>query len=407
MAAQKSEPHEEGKESTNSAMPHIAVIVETSTSFGRRVIRGIGRYARENGPWSVYLEQRSIFDAPPGWLKSWQGQGIICNLATPELDRVTRRLEIPFVDLSNPNDDQAAPQVLNDDIAVGRMAAEYLLNNGFRRCGFVGHTGVYWSDLRLEGFQQAITQAGGSCDVFHPGGHPRRRFGLRSWEAELKEMAKWLSELEHPVGLMAATDFRALQILDACREGGIAVPEQAAVLGVDDEEVAHEAAQPSLSSVIPNAELIGYRAAEVLNGLMNGVSPTQHQQLIEPVGVVTRQSTSLLAIQDTFVATAMQFIRLNACSGINVNDVLKHMRMSRTALQQRFLKQTNRTIHDEIIAVRITRIQELLARTDLSLPQIADRVGINDTPYLSVLFKKHTGITLSDYRRQQQGYHTS
>ncbi|WP_145061836.1 XylR family transcriptional regulator [Adhaeretor mobilis] len=398
------------------------MIIETSTSFGRNVISGIGRFARENGPWSLYLEQRSIYDPPPGWLKSWHGQGVICNVATEEIDRVVQGLDTPLVSLNTPkvrdseggfpgesenrnekhNKRPRVPYVLNDDIAIGRMAAEHLLENGYRLFGFVGHEGVAWSDGRREGFRRTIEAGGGHCDVFQTTGHDKQGFGQKPWETELADMVAWLDQLEKPVGVMAATDFRALQVLDACRQANAFVPEGIAVIGVDNEEIVREAAIPNLSSVMPNAELVGYHAAQTLHELMSGRTVTNLLQYIEPVRVVVRQSTSSLAIQDPFVADAMQFIRQNACDGINVTDVLKHIRISRTALQQRFLDQTNHTIHEEIVAARILRIKELLSKTEMAIPLIAERVGINSSPYLSVLFKKHTGMTLSEYRRQKQ-----
>ena len=382
--------------------PHVAVIVETSTSFGRRVVRGISRFARGQGPWSIYVEQRSIFDPPPPWLKRWHGDGIICNRATPEVDRAVRTTGVPVVDLGEPTNDEGAVQVLNNDAAIGRLAAEHLLGAGFRRLGFVGHAGVYWSDDRMGGFERAALTAGATCEVFHPSGPRRRRFNQPPWEEELGAMIAWLKELQKPVGLMAASDFRAVQVLDAARQARVAVPEEASVIGVDDEEVVREAARPSLSTVVPGAEQIGYLAAETLAGMMTGKRPEVQQRRVDPVGIVTRQSTSVLAIEDPFVAAAMKYIRENACLGIKGGDVLERVGMSRTGLQRHFMECTGRGIHEHIATARVEVIKDLLARTDLSLPAIAERVGVNHASYLSTLFKKHTGMTLSDYRDEHQ-----
>jgi LacI family transcriptional regulator len=383
--------------------PHVAVIVETSTSFGRRVVRGISRFARGQGPWSIYVEQRSIFDPPPPWLKRWHGEGIICNRATPEVDRAVRTTGVPVVDLGGPTDEPDAVQVLNNDAAIGRLAAEHLLGAGFRRLGFVGHSGVYWSDDRLGGFGRAATAAGATCEVFRPGGARRRRFNQPPWEEELGSMIAWLEGLQKPVGVMAANDFRAVQVLDAARQAGVAVPEQASVIGVDDEEVVAEAARPSLSTVIPAAEQIGFTAAETLALMMAGRRPELQQRRVDPLGIVTRQSTSALAIDDPFVAEAMKCIRENACGGIKVGDVLERVGMSRTALQRHMIESTGRGIHEHIAAAKVEVIKDLLARTDLSLPAIAERVGVTHATYLSTLFKRHTGMTLSDYRNNHQG----
>ncbi|MBN1491436.1 MAG: XylR family transcriptional regulator, partial [Phycisphaerae bacterium] len=285
------------------------------------------------------------------------------------------------------------------DRAIGHQAAEHLLRNGFTQFGFVGYRGVYWSDHRCDGFREAVESAGGTCDMFMSESMAASRCELRSWDRELDQMAEWLKALPKPVGVMAATDFRAVQVLDACRQAGVAVPEQVAVIGVDDEEVVRELAHPPLSSIRTNAEQVGYRAAEMLAMLMAGNEPPVRKLFVKPLGVAARQSTDLTAIEDPVVAKAMSFIRREACRGINVEDVLRHLSISRSVIQRRFRKQLGRTVHDEIIATRVGRTKELLAQTDLSLSQIAERVGIAHIEYLSAMFKRRTGLTLSAYRR--------
>jgi len=198
---------------------------------------------------------------------------------------------------------------------------------------------------------------------------------------------------------MACNDFRAVQLLDACRRAGVAVPEQAAIIGVDDESVACEMSNPPLSSVVPNALHIGYEAAAMLDSMMRGKKPHSGDVLVPPLGIVERRSTDIMAINDRLVADAMQLIRRHACDGMNVDDLLRRLSVSRSVLQRRFQAVLERTVHDMIAAERLRKAKELLAETDFALPVIAQRCGFTHSEYLSTVFKQQTGQTISEYRR--------
>jgi LacI family transcriptional regulator len=381
-----------------SGPPHVALIVETSTVFGRRVLRGVSLYLRENGPWSVYVEQRSIYDPAPPWLGDWHGDGIISRAAYPELAQLVVRTGIPTIDLQEQVLGLGLPRIVNDNRAVGRIAAEHLLERGFTRFAFIGHRGINWSEGRHEGFLSAVAAAGHACDEYRGAGKTLRRYHQRSWENEADDVAAWVRGLPKPVGIMACNDFRAVQLLDACRRAGVAVPEEAAVIGVDNEELACEMANPPLSSVVTNALHIGYEAAAMLDGLMRGQRPRSRELLLPPTGIVVRRSTDTMAITDPLVASAMQFIRQHACDGINVDDLLRHLPAARSVLQRRFRQTLHRTIHDAIVGERIRKVKELLAETSLSLADIAQRTGFVHAEYLSTVFKQRTGTTATEYR---------
>jgi len=383
-----------------SRPPHVALLVETSTSFGRRLLRGVAHYVRENGPWSVYLEQRSIFDPAPPWLKHWDGDGILSRAAYPEIARQVVRLGVPTVDLNEQVLGLGLPLIFNDHGKIGALAAEHFLERGYVQFGFIGHPGVYWSDRRRDGFAERIAAAGCACDEYRGEGRTLPRYHQRSWEKEMDDVADWVRGLAKPAGVMACNDFRAVQLLDACRRGGVAVPEEVAVIGVDDETVACSLAHPPLSSVVPDAVHMGYEGAAVLDRLMAGRPATFQELLIPPVGIVARQSTDIFAIRDPVVASALRFIRERACQGIKVDDVLDYLVTSRSVLQRRFKRELGRSIHDVIIDARLARVKELLSQTSLSRDEIAARAGFVHAEYLSNVFHQRTGMTLSAYRRQ-------
>jgi LacI family transcriptional regulator len=383
------------------APPHVSLIIETSTSYGRRLFCGIGHYLQVNGPWSVYVEQRSIYDPPPPWLKNWDGDGIISRAAYREIAELVLELKIPTVDLNEQVTGLGLPLIFNDHPAIGRMAAEHLLERGFTQFAFIGHPGIYWSENRLRGFRETVEAAGWHCEEFRAGGKTLRRYHQRSWEKEMEQVAEWVRALPKPAGLMACNDFRAVQLLDACRRAGVAVPEEVAVIGVDDEEVACQMANPPLSSVVPDAVHIGFEAAALLDLLMKKKKPPYNELYVPPTGIVARRSTDATAISDPTVAAAMRFIRERACSGIDVGDVLAHLAVSRSTLQRRFERLLHRSIHDALLAERLRKVKELLIETTLSREEIAIRTGFAHPEYLSAVFKEHNGITLREFRQQQ------
>ena len=386
--------------SLRSAPPRVALVIETSTSFGRRLLCGIAAYIRENGPWSVYFDERSVYDPAPDWLKQWSGDGIISRLTSPEIRRLVTANHIPVVDLNEQLGGLGAPQISIDHAAVGRMAARHLLERGFTRFGYAGHTGQFLSDQRRDEFTRTVREAGCECDEYRGKAEDLRSLRRGSWELEMDPIAAWVEDLRKPVGIMACHDFRALQLLAACRLRDVAVPEQVAVIGVGADDVACELADPPLSSVILNAWRMGYEAAAQLDRLMRGETPTKRDVRIPPLDVAARHSTDVTAISDPVVAQAMRFIREHACDGINVEEVVRHMSMSRTALQDHFRNTLGRSIHDVVVELRIARVRELLAQTALSLEEIAERTGFRYPEYMSSVLKQRTGWTPGRYREE-------
>lgn len=382
--------------------PHVALIIETSLAYGRGVLRGVARFGREHQPWSVYLEQRSLYDPAPPWLADWKGDGIISRASSPEIARSIAALGIPTVDLNEEVAGLGLPLIYNDHNAIGRLAAEHFLERGFRHFGFIGYDDIAWSGHRHSGFAGAVKERGFDCSGYRWTKPADSRDRLPHWEKEIAAVARWLKQLPKPAGVMACNDFRGVQLIDACRRAGIAVPEEVAVVGVDNEEVACELANPPLTSVVPDAERIGYEAAKLLDQLMQGKEPAQRELAVPPRGMVTRQSTDVTAIEDATVAAAMHFIRKHACDGIGVEDVLDTLTVSRSVLQRRFRATLGRSVHEAILGAKLDRVKRLLVETDLPLPDIAARTGFKHSEYLSVVFKKRVGETASAWRAAQK-----
>jgi len=375
--------------------PKVALLIETSNAYARGLLGGVVAYMRENKPWSIYLAEHRRGDVPPVWLTKWSGDGIIARVENRAIARVLASLRVPVVDVSAARLLPAIPWVETDDKAFAQLAAGHLIERGFKNFGFCGDNRFNWSKWRSEHYLRIVSEAGYRCFIYQSK-RPRRKDDEDSPE----DLAAWIEGLPKPVGIMACYDLRGMQALDACRRRNIAVPDEVAVIGVDNDEVLCSLSDPPLSSVIPDTHRTGYEAAAVLDGMMAGKKVGSIDNLIPPLGVATRQSTDVLAIEDLNVVRAVRFIREHACDGINVSDVLAAVPQSRRVLESRFSKLLGRTPHEEILLVQMNRIKELLSQTDLSLEEIAERTGFGHHEYLSVVFKREIGIPPGKYRQQ-------
>lgn len=377
----------------------VALLIETSNAYARGLLDGVVAWVRRYGTWSVFLPEQGRGAPPPAWLDEWQGDGIIARVENEEIARAIERTGLPTVDVSAARLLPDVPWVETDDRAIAEAAAEHLIERGFRRFGFCGDAGFEWSGWRQRYFTESVERAGFECHVHSSVAATDPTY---TWDREKAGLAEWIGTLPRPVGVMACYDIKAQQLLEVCRELDVAVPEEIAVVGVDDDRLLCELSDPPLSSVVPNTRRTGYEAATLLDRMMSGEEVTTEAVLVPPTGVTTRQSTDILAIDDPDVATALRRIREGACAGITVADILRHVTVSRRVLESRFTKLLGRTPHAEITRLRMDRAKRLLAETDLTLVEIADLSGFQHAEYLSVAFKREVGRTPSAFRRDAQ-----
>lgn len=382
--------------------PRVALLIESSRSYGRELLMGIAKYVRIHGPWSVEFEEGDPSEYFPKWFGRWKWDGIIARVSTPSMAEVIRRTGVSVVDLSGSLRDARFPRIRSDEDAVGRMAAEHLLRRGFKNFAFCGFNGMNWSDLRRASFERRVAEAGFSCQAFvNPS--PTKSFSASDYEEHgerhERDLMAWLQVLSKPCGLMACNDSRGRQILNCCREVGVAVPDELAVIGVDRDEIFCELSDLPLSSVILNTQQIGFEAAALLARLMSGESPEPSSILVKPIGVMARQSTDVLAIDDRHIAAALKQIREQACDGLDVESLLRAVPLSRSVLERRFSQILGISPKAEILRVRLSRVCRLLAESDLPLAEVAQKTGFEHPEYMSRLFKKKMGITPGEFRR--------
>jgi LacI family transcriptional regulator len=368
----------------------VALLIETSNAYARGLLQGIVRYIREHEPWSFYLMELGRGDDPPSWIARWDGDGIIARIESKAIARAVLRSGRPVVDVSAGRYIPTIPWVETDDLAIARLAVDHFLQRGFRHFAYCGDDRFHWSSWRSDHFNRLIKEAGYSCHTFVP--------TSRRADRQVAAIARWLVDIPKPVAVFACYDIRGQQVLDACRNEGLAVPDEVAVLGVDNDELLCELSSPGLSSVIPDARGSGYEAAALLARMMDGGPREALELRIAPLGIHRRLSTDVLAIDDLLVVRAVRYIREHACTPIDVKDVLRIVPLSRKVLEARFKRLLSHTVHDEILRVRLDRVKQLLADTELKLTEIAGRAGFEHTEYLSVVFKRETGSTPGRYR---------
>ena len=375
----------------------VAVILDATLASGRNSLRGIGQYVREHGPWSIYLETHGLEARRAKCLQGWEGDGIIARVSNRRIAAAIKQTGLPVVDVLGLVPEAKFPLLHVDNAACSRLAAEHLLELGLRRFGFCGLQDVYWSHIRRDAFQQAIRDAGCECDVFHV---PREIRGARSWEKVGGRLTRWVRDLPKPIGVMACNDPTALLVLESCRQGGVVVPEEVAVIGVDDDEALCMVADPPLSSVTTNHDHVGYEAASLLERLMSGHRPPKSSTLVAPRGVATRASTDVSAIGDPEMVSIMKFIREHACDGLNLNDVVEFSGLSRSTLMRKSRSVLGRTLYEEITRLRLKHVRQLLAEANLSIEAVSHISGFKHRQYLGKVFKAQCGETLAQYRNR-------
>lgn len=371
----------------------VALLIETSNGYARNLLQGVMSYIREHAPWSFYLVEQGRGDDPPAWLARWDGDGIIARIESDRIAAAVVKSGLPAVDVSAGRRVPSLPGVETDDVAIAQLAASHLLERGFKNLGYCGDARFRWSLDRAAAFRAALAPTQTRLFEFESAQSGHEMASLAT------DLASWLKALPKPIGIFACYDIRGQQILDACRRIGLAVPEEVAVLGVDNDELLCDLAFPPLSSIIPNARRSGYEAAAMLDALMRGKRVPPVETKIAPLGIQLRQSTDILAVEDPHIAQAVRFIREHACDPIDVGDLLKVVPLSRRILEKRFGKLLNRSPHEEILNVRLNRVKQLLSDTELSLEEIAARAGFEHPEYLSVVFKREVGVSPRTFRQ--------
>ncbi len=356
--------------------------------YGRRALEGVARYGNaQHGGWTLSLHHREqVRQALPRLDPAVRG--IIAHAHAPRLIAQLADCGVPAVNTSAVADRPGLVSVVPDDPAIGRMAADYLMGRGYRRLLALDMSGWAYSAQRVAAFRAAVDDAGASVRVAR----------LRSWRSAERLIAEALTQTPTPIGLFAVTDGLAVFVVRQCLALGLAMPEQVAVLGVDNDSLTTRMVSPTISSVEVPWEKLGAEAAARLDRLIRGRPVDPAPLRIAPARVVTRQTTDGQAIEDPMVADVVRFVREHVGEPFTIDQALEPVPASRRALEQRFKRAIGRTLQDHITRVRLERAKQLLTETDLAMPEVAQRSGFSTAAYFAAVFRKHTGKTPTAFR---------
>jgi LacI family transcriptional regulator len=373
------------------------MMVDGVTGYGRAIMRGVMRYANLQRRWLLQEELRHI-ESP--LQRTWNDcdGAILAGVGRLVFDFVKSHCQ-HIVHCSGSADPRETAAVSLDDRAVGAMAAQHLLECQLEHFGFYGLIPIAAvSNRRYEGFSGRLAEAGFTC---HESGLGWPTSVEVASETHLPQLIQWLRELPKPIGIMAVDDGAAHELAAACLAANIGVPDRVAIIGVNNDDLLCDSAWPPLSSVEGDYSRVGYIAAGLLDRMLKGekLSIKEREVRLAPLGVVRRQSTDLLAVDDPYVVDAVRFIREHACDPCSVTDVLREVPVGRRWLERQFLKKLGRNPHDEIMRVRIDAAKRLLLQPELTLPEVADRCGFAAHQNFGRAFLKITGTTPGVYRR--------
>ncbi len=376
----------------------VELRLAVSYAHSRGDLLGIAKYSRLHGDWEFFggpnTEKLAISPIPVG-----QPDGIIAQVTQPSEMEQLQKLDMPVVNISGTMEHPPFPTVRADDHAVGRLAAQHLLHRGFTRFVVVHASGKAFSRRRLEGFEHTVrdVRPDAECHV-HNVDYSNKVHPIEY----RRDLRQTLEGVAVPVAVFAVTDHLAYLAMSTCRDANLRVPHDVAIVGVDNDPLTCELSSPPLSSVDINAERVGYQAAEMLDSLMDGRTPPKAPVLVMPVGVVTRRSTDVMAIDDPLVANALEYIHQHATDGIQVPGVAGDLEVSRRTLERRFRRALNCTPAEEIRRTRTAQAIRLLRETDLPIAEIATRCGFRYAQHLAPVIQDATGLTPTEFRRESR-----
>ncbi len=382
----------------------IAILFNASKAYDRKVISGIARYIQQGINWDLYLEEDYLIHLEK--IKSWKGDGIIADFDDPNIIEYVKSQSVKAVGIGGSYLDPekyppGIPYVATNNHIIAKLAVEHFVSLGYRNMAFYGlpdRAGNQWSREREESFvywQQELAPDA-------PDAHTYRGFlsSYKNWTKAMKRLEEWLIELPKPVAILAATDTRARQLIEACRSAELKIPDQVAILGVDDDDIVNVLTGNRLSSVRQGSEYMGFLAAKLLDQQLKGEPVDPMVQVIEPIGIVQNASTDHFSVSDQVVKDAISYIKHHACDGIQATHVLRHLNLSRANVENRFRQHLNSSIHQEIVKVQLAKVKQLLLQSNMTLTEISEKTGYNTVQYMIMVFKKQTQLTPSQYREK-------
>lgn len=378
----------------------IALAFNRDRSYWRRVLRGLLRLEQARSEWELH-GVKSLTSDHLDRLNRWRPDGIIADIADPEMEKTLARLDIPVIDVSDKRTSGVISGVGVDHVAVGQLAARHLIELGFRDFAYFGDNS--WESCRrqLDGFMSEVQQKIPGGTISTPPPLPSLDMS-QAWTSADDVLAEWLESIPRPFGMMLGDDEWGLWITQIAHRAGLRVPEDVAIIGVNDDTLHCELASPALSSIQVPLSRIGYESGMLLATLMKDKKIKKQHILLPPLGIAPRQSTSVLAVDDEDLAAAVKFIENASHRPISVDDILDNVPISRRLLERKFREHLGRSPLQEIRIAHLKKAKSLLIETDDTLQDVADHSGFGNMYHLCRVFKRETGETPITYRRKHR-----
>ena len=362
--------------------------------YDYRLHRGIEKFAQEHG-W--HLSANFAREKVIPW--GWEGDGILAWLGEgDDLAEFVKHAKKPTVDFSFRRPHLKFPRVLEDHAHGAELVAEHFLSRGFSHFAYYSDADNWSYAERGQGFVEALKRTGHECVWLPWYRAPEYRAGREQWKCKRNWLTTQLKQLPKPLGVFAANDEQALDVLDSCESAGLAVPEEVAIVGAENYLLAPDAMHTPISSVDTNLETLGYRGAALLDELMSGKPAPKTPLRVPAASIITRKSSDLLAVNHKGVANSLRFIWEHASEPISVKDLVGVAAMSRRGLHKAFLDAVGRTPGQELQRIRIERAKRLLTESDHKVEVIATMCGYQSANSFCVAFKQATGMSPKQFR---------
>jgi LacI family transcriptional regulator len=392
------------RKTSGSAKPKVAVLYPVSVPWFAQCVDGIRQYAHGAGGWLFFCSPPTLSGAGESALtlrsmRDWNGDAMIVVSNDERELRAVRRMGIPVVNLGGGlAKSYGVPRVMVNHYQAGRLAADHLLSRGLAHLAFFGWSNLWYSQQRRFGFRSRAAESGVTCSDFLRASYGRANL---SWAERVAEVSKWLRSLLLPVGIFAVQDYRAQFLMEACQEAGLRIPEDVAVIGMDNDTTICEHTEPTLTSIARNSERVGWAAAELLDRMMHGEPPPAEDLLVEPEGIALRQSTERLYCADPVVQRALDYMRENLKAQFKIEAIAEHAAVSKRTLETRFREKLRCSPHEFLTKLRVERAQVLMQMSPKrTIEQTAKECGFGTVPAFHAAFRRLTGQSPGRFRKK-------
>jgi LacI family transcriptional regulator len=382
-------------------MPRVIFLTDLSEEYAKSLLKGIVRYSKEHPHWVLckmpfsYRVEHEV-EGVLEWAKAWKADGIIAQFYNTDRVSIFKENGIVAIAQDFKSRFTEIPNITGAYRLTGQMGADYFIRKGFKNFAFYGFKDIVWSSERCEGFLDELCK-----NKLEKNFYEYQNTDIKElWYYESAPLVAWLKMLPKPVAMMVCDDNQGQHIAQICKQCGIKIPEEIALLGVDNDEAVCTLSDPPLSSINQAVEKGGYEAANLMDRMTQHPDMPGRDVVVYPTHIVTRQSTDIFATNDKYISAVLKYIHQNTDKKLNIEQIICMAPFSRRLLENRFKQEIGMPVYSYIINLRIEKFAHKLVETDAPIVEITNEMGFSDYKNIARLFKKVKGCTPSEYRRK-------